>query len=291
MRLFDEYDRLGPSSLYAFTQMTAEVISDDEYLDAMHDKMRLRGALIGVESFTEEGLKSANKMWNPVGQRMVEAIQKIQDHGIIVLASIINGLESDTVATLQTMREFAIASGTAFAQFPIYSVYPGTKDYHEMLRDLKNRDQADYVPKHAAQFIRDKFWLDFDHTEVTVKHPTLSNEQLTREVQQSWQSFYSARAIYKRIRGPLAWMSLSGKLFYAIACIGFMSLYPNGMAADNVRKNKLGFFNRMCLRVVIMMTRRARDLFGLRRRRPAVTQKQEVFAAESHGPTLGAELN
>ena len=52
--------------------MTAEVISDDEYLDAMYNKMRLRGALIGVESFTEEGLKAANKTWNPVGQRMVE---------------------------------------------------------------------------------------------------------------------------------------------------------------------------------------------------------------------------
>ena len=49
---------------------------------------------------------------------------------MVVLASIINGLESDTVATLRTMREFAVASGTAFAQFPIYSVYPGTKDYH-----------------------------------------------------------------------------------------------------------------------------------------------------------------
>src|SRR5260370_24085332 len=151
LKLFDEYDRSGPPSLYGFTQMTAEVISDDEYLDAMYEKMRLRGALIGVESFTEEGLKSANKTWNPVGQRMVEAIQKIQDHGMVVLASIINGLESDTVATLRTMREFAVESGTAFAQFPIYSVYPGTKDYHEMLRDLKNRDRADYVPKHSAQ--------------------------------------------------------------------------------------------------------------------------------------------
>ena len=291
MQFFGEYDRLGPSSLYAFTQMTAEVISDDEYLDAMHDKMRVRGALIGVESFTEEGLKDANKMWNPVGQRMVEAIQKIQDHGIIVLASIINGLESDTVATLRTMREFAIASGTAFAQFPIYSVYPGTKDYHEMLRDLKNRDQEGYVPKHAAQFIRDKFWLDFDHTELTVRLPHLSNEDLAREAAESWQTFYNLKGILKRIRGPLAWMSLSGKFFYAMACIGFMSLYPNGIAADNVRKNKLGFFNRVCLRVVIMITRRGRDLFGIRRRRPAGTQNPEVFAAESRGPTLGAELN
>jgi hypothetical protein len=30
-----------------------------------------------------------------------------------------------------------------------------------MLRDLKNRDRAGYVPKHSAQFIRDKFWLGF----------------------------------------------------------------------------------------------------------------------------------
>ena len=77
----------------------------------MYEKMRVRGALIGVESFTEQGLKDANKTWNPVGERMVEAIQKIQSHGIFVLASIINGLESDTVETLQTMREFAIAFG------------------------------------------------------------------------------------------------------------------------------------------------------------------------------------
>jgi hypothetical protein len=84
-------------------------------------------------------------------------------------------------------------------------------------------------------------------------------------------------------------MSLSGKLFYAIACIGFMSLYPNGIAADNVRKNKLGFFNRICLRVVIMITRRGRDLFRIRRGRPTVKQK-EIFAPEPHRSTFGAEV-
>jgi len=253
--------------------------------------MRLRGALIGVESFTEEGLKTANKTWNPVGQRMVEAIQKIQDHGMVVLASIINGLESDTVATLRTMREFAVESGTAFAQFPIYSVYPGTKDYHEMLRDLKNRDQPGYVPKHSAQFIRDKFWLDFDHTENTVKHPVLTSEELLSEAQKSWKQFYSAGAIFRRIRsGPLSRFSLTGKLFYVVACIGFMSLYPNGIAADNVRKQNLSFFNRLSLRVVIMLTRRKRDLFGISRRKPAIKPKPEVFASEPHGSTFGAEL-
>ncbi len=267
LKLFDEYDRLGPPALYGFTQMTAECISDDEYLDAMYSKMRLRGALIGVESFTEEGLKNVNKSWNPVGQKMAEAIQKIQSHGIMVLASIIGGLESDTVTTLRTMRQFANASGTAFAQFPIYSVYPGTRDYHEMMRDWKNRDQAGYVPKHAVQIVRDKFWLDYDHTDVAVKHPTIPTEELMREAQESWSAFYSLNQIIARTRsGPMSTLPLSSKAVYAVACLVFASLYPGGIAADNVRKTKLGLFARLSVRAAIRMTRRTYD-WGIRPQR------------------------
>ena len=268
LRLFDAYNRSVPNSLYAFTQMTAEVIGDDEYLDAMYDKMRLRGALIGVESFTEEGLKTANKTWNPVGQKMVEAIQKIQDHGIFVMASIINGLETDTLSTLRTMREFAKASGAAFVQFPLFSVYPGTKDYHEMVRDWKNRDAPDYVPKHSAKIVGDKFWLDYEHWEIAVKHPTIAVDDLKKEVHKSWRSFYSLRAIIKRTRqGPLGTLTPGGKLFYAATCLVFQSLYPRGIAADNVRNTKLGLFARLAVRALIALSRgRRRDWFGMRPR-------------------------
>ena len=291
LRLFDQYDRAAPPSLYAFTQMTAEAVSDDEYLDAMYEKMRVRGALIGVESFTEEGLKNANKTWNPVGQRMVEAIQKIQSHGIFVLASIINGLESDTVSTLQTMREFAIASGTAFAQFPIYSVYPGTRDYHEMVRDWKNRERSDYVPRHAVQMISEKFWLDFDHTEVNVKHPTMSSAEIEREVRTSWRTFYSLSSIIKRTQtGPLRKLSPIGKFVYAVTCLVFYTLYPDGIAADNARKTSLGLMAKLRVRVLIAVTRRTSDWFGIRPPREGVKSKPEVFASEPHGSTFGAEL-
>ena len=271
LRLFDEYDRSVPASLYAFTQMTAEVISDDEYLEAMYKKMRLRGALIGVESFTEEGLRTANKTWNPVGERMVEAIQKIQNHGIFVMASIINGLETDTLFTLRTMREFAIASGTAFAQFPLFSIYPGTRDYYEMVRDWKNRDQADYVPKHSVQMVRDKFWLDYEHSDIAVKHPTIAIADLVKEVRESLRNFYCLKAIIKRTReGPLATLPASGKLVYALTCLVFRSLYPNGIAADNVRKAKLGLFSRLSIRLLIAMTRTTSDWFGIQPRREAI---------------------
>ena len=271
LALFDEYDRLGPPSLYAFTQMTAECISDEEYLEAMYDKMRVRGALVGVESFSEEGLKTANKTWNPAGDRMVEAIQKIQNHGIVVLSSIICGLESDTVATLRAMREFANASGTAFAQFPLYSVYPGTKDYHEMMRDWKNRDRADYVPKHSIQIVSDKFWLDYDHTEVAVKHPLISTAVLKQEARESFKSFYSLKRIVRRTRrGPLSTLRPTSKFMYIVACFVFAALYPGGIAADNVRKSRLGFFSKIFVKAAILMLRRPTDygIRPLRKRRP-----------------------
>jgi radical SAM superfamily enzyme YgiQ (UPF0313 family) len=278
LRLFDEYDKAGPPTLYGFTQMTAECNSDEEYMDAMYNKMRLRGALIGVESFTEAGLKNVNKSWNPVGQKMAEAIQKIQSHGIMVLASIIGGLESDTLETLRTMRQFANASGTAFAQFPIYSVYPGTKDYHEMMRDWKNRDQADYVPKHAVQIINEKFWLDYDHTDVAVTHPTIATADLMKEAQTSWSNFYSLKEIIARTRnGPMSSLPLSSRFVYAVACLVFASLYPGGVAADNVRQKKLGLFARLSVRAAIRLTRRTYD-WGIQPHREA-PQREEIGLA------------
>jgi len=159
LRFFEEYDRSAPKDMFAFAQMTAEVITDEEYLNAMYTKMRIRTALIGVESFSEEGLKSAGKLWNPVGQKMVAAIQKIQASGIMVLSSIICGLESDTLETIRTMRKFANESGTLFAQFTVYNPYPGTKDFYEMMDDKKNRGKAGFLPKHKTQILADEYWL------------------------------------------------------------------------------------------------------------------------------------
>ncbi len=279
LKLFAEYDKAGPPALYGFTQMTSECVSDEEYMDAMYQKMRLRAALIGVESFTEEGLKNVNKTWNPVGQKMAEAIQKIQSHGIMVLASIIGGLESDTVSTLKTMRQFANLSGAAFAQFPLYSVYPGTKDYHEMIRDWKNRDNPDHQPKHTVQIVGDKFWLDYDHTDVAVKHPSISTADLMKESQQSSSTFYSYKEIIARTRsGPMSSWPLQAKICYAVMCRVFASLYPGGIAADNVRKSRLGIIARLSMRAAMQVARRDYD-WGIRPQRREVIEEIIDMAA------------
>lgn len=255
LRFFDEYDRRVPKDMYGFAQMTTEAITDDEYLHAMAKKMRIKTALIGVESFSEEGLKSAGKEWNPVGQRMVEAIQKIQDAGILVLSSVISGLESDTIHTLQTMGTFARESGTMFAQFTVYNPYPGTKDFYEMMYDKKQLGRPEYVPKHKTQILIDEYWLTHLRPVDIIKHPNLSKQDLHTENKKCWDSFYSIKESYKRTRrGKARSWPLPGKFAYLLACVLFRRAYAGyGMAADSVRRTEMKAGTRGLLKIVVCL--------------------------------------
>ncbi len=55
-----------PRDMVFFTQITMEAGEDTEFLDAMK-KANIKGALVGVESATEEGLKSVFKSFNLAG--------------------------------------------------------------------------------------------------------------------------------------------------------------------------------------------------------------------------------
>jgi radical SAM superfamily enzyme YgiQ (UPF0313 family) len=253
LRFFEEYDRSVPKDMFGFAQMTTEAVSDDEYLRAMYEKMRIRTALIGVESFSEEGLKSAGKRWNPVGERMVEAIQKIQDSGILVLSSIICGLESDTVRTIQNMRRFATDSGTMFAQFTVYNPYPGTKDFYEMMSDKKSLGKPGFSPKHKTQILTDEYWLTPLRPVDIIKHPNISKDDLHLENKKCWDSFYSLGESFKRTKhGRAKSWSPAKKMAYLMVCVLFRQAYAGyGMAADSVRKKEMGFGTRLLIKTAV----------------------------------------
>ncbi len=258
LAFFEEYDRSVPKDMYAFAQMTTEVTSDEEYLNAMYGKMRIRTALIGVESFSEEGLKTAGKVWNPVGQKMVETIQRIQASGIMVLSSIICGLESDTVETIRTMRSFANESGSLFAQFTVYNPYPGTKDFYEMMNDKKNLGKPGYSPKHRTQILADEYWLKPLRPVDIVKHPNIGNVDLHRENKLCWDSFYSMRQSLKRMKqGRAKGWPLAAKVSYLLVSILFKRAYAGyGMAADSVRRKESGTVTKLLLKAAVLIFNR-----------------------------------
>ena len=62
-------------------------------------KAHIRGALIGVEAVTPEGLKDVYKDFNMSGDRLVDRLRAFRHHDIHVLGSFIFGLPSDRPET------------------------------------------------------------------------------------------------------------------------------------------------------------------------------------------------
>jgi radical SAM superfamily enzyme YgiQ (UPF0313 family) len=250
LEFFDQYRRAVPENLYAFTQMTCEILDDEEYLVGMRDKMRIRTALIGVESFSNEGLESANKRWNPAGRRMVETIRRIQDRGILVLASFICGLEPDTVESLRSLRQYAAECEAALAQFTIYCPLPGTKDYHEMVRDRENAGAPGYQARHKTRIALDRFWLFPGRRVQATAYANISNEDLLRENAACWKEYYSLPAIFRRLRSNVgkSW-PVAGKIAYVFICLVFKRVYAeHGVTADAVQRGKVGLLTKLFIR-------------------------------------------
>jgi radical SAM superfamily enzyme YgiQ (UPF0313 family) len=92
-------------------------------------KANIKGALVGVEAVTPEGLKAVFKDWNYSGEALAKQLQTFKKHGVHVLGSFIFGLPTDKPATFDATVEMALKAGVTFAQFVMMTPFPGTVDF------------------------------------------------------------------------------------------------------------------------------------------------------------------
>src|SRR5204863_2113085 len=76
-----------PDDMVFYTQITMEAAEDPTFLAAMR-RARIRGALVGVESVTPEGLKAVHKNFNDAGEALVARLQAFRAEGGHVLGSV-----------------------------------------------------------------------------------------------------------------------------------------------------------------------------------------------------------
>ena len=93
-----------PDDLVFYTQITMEAAEDPEFLIAMR-KAKIRGALVGIESVTPEGLKAVFKDFNQAGEALVTRLQAFGHHGVHVLGSFIFGLPTDKPDTFEATAD------------------------------------------------------------------------------------------------------------------------------------------------------------------------------------------
>ena len=145
---FELMDRLAhlPPDMVFFTQITMEAAEDAAFLDAMR-RANIKGALVGVEAVTPEGLKDVYKGFNDVGEALVTRLRTFRDHGVHVLGSFIFGLPSDRPSTFEATADIADRAGVAFAQFVMLTPYPGTVDFQTWEKSLgSNAPRIEGIP-------------------------------------------------------------------------------------------------------------------------------------------------
>jgi radical SAM superfamily enzyme YgiQ (UPF0313 family) len=240
---FELMERLAklPDDTVFFTQITMEASEDPEFLDAMR-RARIKGALVGVESVTAEGLKDVYKPFNASGDELVQKLRAFRDSGVHVLGSFIFGLPSDGPATFDATAALAQAAGVTFAQFVMLTPFPGTLDFAAWEKSLANDDTT------IAGVPITRHWLipQNDRPKVYTPHPVMSADEIRQRTQGVWDTFYSLPNIWERSKCV---KSLKARLAFVLISKLYRQMYANtGIATDSARVNRSARWARLIAR-------------------------------------------
>jgi hypothetical protein len=221
-----------PSDTVFFTQITMEAAEDPEFLEAMR-RAHIKGALVGVEAVTPEGLKDVYKGFNASGESLIERLRGFRRHGIHVLGSFIFGLPSDRAETFDATLAVAERAELTFAQFVMLTPFPGTLDFAAWEKSLGPR------PPSVNGIPVSRHWLipQAQRPKVYMEHGVMSSEEIRRRTQQVWDRFYSFPSIWRRSRGSVT--SLKARLAFVLISKIYRQMYANtGIATDSARVSR-----------------------------------------------------
>jgi radical SAM superfamily enzyme YgiQ (UPF0313 family) len=220
-----------PKDMVFFTQITMEAGEDGDYLDAMR-RANIKGALVGVEAVTPEGLKAVFKDFNFSGDALAKRLNTFKQHGVHVLGSFIFGLPTDRPSTFDATVEMALKAGVTFAQFVMMTPFPGTVDFVRWEKEqMENPTMVGDVPI-------TRYWLI--PIEVRPKmftpHPTMSTDEIRERTQRVWDRFYNWHSIWLR-------SACTPTLYARVAFVFLSKLYRQmyagtGISTDSARRKK-----------------------------------------------------
>ena len=220
-----------PSDLIFMTQITMEAAGDTEFLDAMN-KANVKGALVGVESVTPEGLKSVYKDFNMAGDDLVRQLQRFREHKVYILGSFIFGLATDRPETFNLTADIAHKAGVVFAQFVPLTPLPGTVDFLRWEEEVKSKgDQVAGVPL-------SRYWLipQTRRPKMYTPHPVMSAAEITERTQGVWDRFYRLPKIWQRSKMT---RTIRDRLIFLLISKLYRQMYAkSGFATDSARTNR-----------------------------------------------------
>jgi len=157
-------------------------ISNDKELMKLAHRSGCKGLLVGFESMTETGICKYKKTFSSFDENVL-AVKKLQDNGILTMASFIFGLDDDTTEVFDNTYNFIKKAKPAFFQACTLTPYPGTEVFERMKRE--NRIITDD-------------WSQFDAKKVIISPKNMTTDELQEGYTHIKDQTYSYRSILSR---------------------------------------------------------------------------------------------
>jgi radical SAM superfamily enzyme YgiQ (UPF0313 family) len=228
-----------PDDMMLFTQITMEAAEDPKFLLAMR-RAHIRGALVGIETITDGGLKSIYKGFNSSGTDLVERLRAFSRQRIHILGSFIFGLPTDRPDTFDATAALAHEAELAAAQFIILTPFPGTLDFQQWERTVEGQT-VDGVPMN-------RYWLAPTRRRLSLSLPnaTMTREMVSAGTSRAWDSFYGWRLLWERSRRA---STLRERVAFVLISKLYRQMYARtGLAADSARTNRAAWWARLLAR-------------------------------------------
>jgi len=120
-----------------FTESDVGIAEDDELLELMREA-GCAEVLIGLESPSAAGIEGVELRRNWKSSRFgryLEAVERIQSHGIAVNGCFVLGLDGDGPEVFDAVADFVQASGQFDVQITVLTPFPGTPLYDRLLAE------------------------------------------------------------------------------------------------------------------------------------------------------------
>jgi radical SAM superfamily enzyme YgiQ (UPF0313 family) len=230
IELMEQLSRISDDLIF-FTQITMEAAEDEEFLCAMRSA-HIKGALVGVESITDTGLKGLYKGFNASGEDCIARLKQFRRFGIHVLGSFIFGLQSDTPETFTATSDFAERAELTFAQFLPFTLFPGTVDFEKW-----EKAQQKVITTGDAEPLTRHWLIPFiNRPRLYFPHPTMSADEIRDYARKAWASFYSLPNTWSRSR---CLVTLRSRLTFVLISKLYRHIYANiGMTTEHSRRTQ-----------------------------------------------------
>jgi radical SAM superfamily enzyme YgiQ (UPF0313 family) len=176
------FKAIKPLNLNWSCQASINIAQDTETLALMKES-GCGAILIGFESVSAENLSRMDKKVN-MKMNYMEAIKRIQAHGILVHGSFILGYDFDTEASFDELARFIEETKLLMPLVNVLTPFPGT----ELFKRLEKEGR-----------IIHKDWSRYDAKTVVFRPSLMTPEALKKGYDRVIKRIYSFDAIYKKL--------------------------------------------------------------------------------------------